>query len=533
MRNRILPALLIAALLGGAGRLPAKTFELETASIPEIQEAVAAGGLTYEKLVQLYLARIAAYDHQGPGLNAIITLNPKALETARALDAEFKASGRRSPLHGIPVIVKDNYNTFDLATSGGSWVLADSIPYEDAPMIKQLRAAGAIVLAKVNLDEFAQGNVGFSSRGGQTHNPHDPSRIPGGSSGGTGAGLAAWYAPLGLGTDTGGSIRGPSFANGIVGIKPTNGLTSRTGIVPCTLTFDTGGPMARTVFDAALALGFLTGVDPKDPLTRTSRDLSYSDYTQFLKVGALKGVRIGVIRDFTGTDSEVDRVFNAALGELRSLGAVLVDDVHYPAMALQSSATVMEPIRVAEVKDDYDAYLGTLRPGFPRTIGELADRGMTLKEPNGMFVPHPSIYTRLKRASQGPSVTGLSYLSAKENGMAAVRGAVLGLMEEKQLAVLVYPTSPKRPGVIDPNVANIVNRVAPPSLRSIANVTQFPDVVVPAGVTVDKMPVTISFLGPAFSEPKLLGYAYDYEQATHHRVSPSTTPALPGEKFEY
>jgi len=533
MRHRIYAALLAAALLASPAIGSAKTFELETASIPDIQDAVAAGGLTYEKLVQLYLARIAAYDHQGPGLNAVITLNPKALETARALDEEFKTKGRRSPLHGIPVIVKDNYNTSDLPTSGGSWVLADSVPYEDAPMIKQLREAGAIILAKTNLDEFAHGGIGFSSRGGQTHNPHDPRRHPAGSSGGTGAGLAAWYAPLGLGTDTGGSIRGPSSANGIVGIKPTNGLTSRSGIVPCTLTFDTGGPMARTVFDAALALGFLTGVDPKDPLTRTSRDLAFTDYTQFLKPDALKRIRVGVIRDLAGTDPEVDRVFNAAIQELRGLGAVIVDDVHYPAAVLQSRYTVMEPIRNAEVQENYANYLGSLRPGFPRTIGELADKGMTLKEPNGKFFPHPSVYIRFKRFSEGPPVTGLSYVSAKEYGMPAVRGAVLGLMEEKQVAVLVYPTRSRRPEIIDPNVANVVDRVSTQSLTSIANITQFPDVIVPAGVTVDKMPVTISFFGPAFSEPKLLGYAYAYEQATHHRVSPSTTPALPGEKFDY
>jgi len=533
-RSGVLAVALAAALAFAApSRVSAKTFDLENASISDIQAAVDAGALTYEKLVQLYIARIQAYDHQGPGLNAVITLNPKAVETARALDAEFKAKGRRSPIFGIPVLAKDNYNTMDMPTSGGSWVLATSVPYEDAPMIQQLKDAGAIILAKTNLDEFAHGGIGYSSRGGQTHNPHDPRRIPAGSSGGTGAGLAAWYAPLGLGTDTGGSIRGPSSANGIVGIKPTNGLTSRTGIVPCVLTFDTGGPMARTVTDAALALGFLTGVDPRDPLTRTSRGLGFTDYTPYLKTGSLKGVRVGVIRDYAGTDSEVDRVFNLALKELTALGAVLVDNLHYPAVVLQSRATVSEPVRNAEVQDDYAAYLGSLRPGFPRNIGDLADKGITLKEPDGKFFPHPSVYIRFKRFSEGPSTKGLSYISAKQDGMAAVRGGFLGLMEEKQVAVLVYPTRSKRPEIIDPNVANVVDRVAAPSLTSIANVTQFPDVIVPCGVTEDKMPVTISFIGPAFSEPKLIGYAYDYEQATHHRISPSTTPALPGEKFDY
>lgn len=511
----------------------AKTFTLETASVAEIQAAVDAGSLTYEKLVSLYLARIKAYDDAGPALNTVITLNPKALETARALDAEFKAKGRRSPLHGIPILAKDNYDTADLPTSGGCFVLADSIPYADAPTIKQLRDAGAIILAKVNMDEFAHGGVGFSSRGGQTRNPHDLRRHPAGSSGGTGAGLAAWFSPLGLGSDTGGSIRGPSSANGVVGIKPTNGLVSRTGIMPCVLTFDTGGPMARTVYDAALALGFLTGVDPKDPLTRTSRGLFHTDYTQFLKKDSLRGVRLGVIRDLAGSDPEVDRVFEAALAELKSLGAILVDPVKFPGIAMENRSVVMEPIRIIEVKQNYADYLGGLRPGFPRTIGDLADAGMKLTAPKGEFVPHPSVYKRFKALSEGPPLTSLTYTSAKEHAMPALQGAVLGLMEDNQLAALVYPTRPRRPELIDPETPNIVERPRSPSLTSIANATQFPDVIVPAGLTSDKMPVTISFFGPAFSEPRLLGYAYAYEQATHHRVSPSTTPALPGETFDY
>lgn len=533
--RRLLPTL---ALVIGHGALfspaplAAATFNLETAGIQDIQAAVDAGALTYEKLVTLYLARIEAYDKKGPGLNTVITLNPKALETARALDAERKAKGRRSPLHGIPVLAKDNYDTSDMPTSGGCFLLADSIPLADAPMIKSLRDAGAIILAKVNMDEFAHGGVGFSSRGGQTRNPHDPRRHPAGSSGGTGAGLAAWFAPLGLGSDTGGSIRGPSSANGVVGIKPTNGLISRTGIMPCVLTFDTGGPMARNVYDAALSLGFFTGVDPKDPLTRTSAGLFYKDYTQFLKKDALKGVRVGVVRDYAGTDPEVDKVFASALEELKAQGAILIDPINYPAMVLQNRANVMDPVR-AEVKDNYAAYLGGLRPGFPKTQAELAEKGMLLTEPNGKFYPHPSVYTRFKKLSEAVPLTSLSYLSAKEHGMAAVRGAVLGLIEDKQLDVLVYPTRSRRPELIDPETPKIVDRPTTPSLTSIANVTQFPDVIVPAGLTSDKMPVTISFFGPAFSEPKLLAYAYSYEQATHHIVSPSTTPALPGEKFDY
>ena len=505
---RLLKPTIIAALaLCAVLRLSARTFELETASIADIQEAVASGALTYEKLVTLYLARIEAYDQKGPKLNTVITLNPNALKEARALDAERKAKGPRGPLHGIPVLVKDNFDTFDLPTTGGCFLLDGAIPYADAPMIRDLRAAGAIMLAKVNMDEFAHGGVGFSSRGGQTRNPHDPRRHPAGSSGATGAGLAAWFAPLGLGSDTGGSIRGPSSANGVVGIKPTNGLLSRTGIMPCVLTFDTGGPMARTVYDAALSLGFMTGVDPKDPLTRTSTGLFFKDYTPFLKKDALKGVRVGVIRDYTGTDPEVDKVFNAALAELKSQGAILVDPVNFPAIALQNRDVAMEPVRSSEVRENYAAYLSTLRPGFPKTQAELADRGILLKEPTGKFFPHSSVYTRFKKLSEGPPITSLSYTSAINYGMPAVRGAVLGLFEDKQLDVLVYPTRSARPELIDPETPKIVDRPRVPSLTSIANVTQFPDVIVPAGLTSDKLPVTISFFGPAFSEPKLLAYA--------------------------
>lgn len=522
----------LAASIFLANVSTAATFNLETAGIQEIHAAVDAGALSYEQLVKMYMARIEAYDQQGPALNTVITLNKKALQTAKQLDAEFKSSGRRSPLHGIPILAKDNFDTADMPTTGGTFLLDKSIPYEDAPSIKQLRDAGAIILAKVNMDEFAHGGVGYSSRGGQTLNPHDLRRVPAGSSGATGAGLAAWFAPLGLGSDTGGSIRGPSFANGVVGIKPTNGLISRTGIMPCVLTFDTGGPMARTVYDAAVALGAMTGVDPKDPLTSTSAGLYFKDYTPFLKTDALTGARLGVIRDFAGTDPEVDRVFNEALKELTAQGAILVDDLHFPAAALNSRDTVMNPVR-SEVKDNYLDYLATLRPGFPKTVTELGAQGLKLTKAKGKFQPHPSVFTRFSQLGERPPITNLSYTSAKHYGMKAVQGAVLGLLEEHQLDALVYPTRPVQPDMIDPETPNIVERPRAPSLSSIANVTQFPDVIVPAGITSENMPVTISFFGPAYSEPRLLGYAYDYEQATQQRVSPATTPALAGETFNY
>ena len=275
----------------------AKNLDFDALTIADINKAFDSGALTSEKLVQLCLARIQAYDRQGPSLHAVMALNARAIETARALDAERKAKGPRSPLHGVPIVLKDNYNTSDLPSTGGSVLLEGSIPPEDAFVVKKLRAAGAIVLAKVNMSEFASGGA-HSSLGGQSLNPHDLTRTPSGSSGGTGVAIAAVYAVVGLGTYTGGSIRGPSTATGIVGLKPTHGLLSRDGIIPLALSFDTGGPMARSVYDVAVTLGILTGVDPTDGATRKSEGRFETDYAKYLKADALRGARVGIARDF-------------------------------------------------------------------------------------------------------------------------------------------------------------------------------------------------------------------------------------------
>ena len=279
--------------------------DLGSATIADINAAFNAGALTAEKLTRMCLARIEAYDRQGPRLHAIITVNPRALETARALDAERRGKGPRSPLHGIPIVLKDNFDTTDMPTTGGSVLLEGSVPREDAFLVKKLRAAGAIIVAKANMSEFASG-AAHSSLGGQIRNPHDLTRTPLGSSGGTGVAIAAAYAVVGLGTDTGGSIRQPSTANGIVGLKPTHGLLSRSGIIPLALSFDTGGPMARSVYDVAAALGVMTGVDAADAATKKSEGRFETEYTKYLKAGSLKGARIGIARDFLGLDADVD-----------------------------------------------------------------------------------------------------------------------------------------------------------------------------------------------------------------------------------
>ncbi|MCX6950984.1 MAG: amidase family protein [Verrucomicrobia bacterium] len=362
---------LFSAVCVFAPSATAKTFTLSSATIPDIQDAVASGALTYEKLVTLYLARIAAYDQQGPALNTVITLNPRALETARALDAERKAKGVRTPLHGIPVIVKDNFDTADLPTTGGAFFLEGSLPPDDAYMIRRLREAGAIILAKVNMDELAGGSIGFSSIWGVSKNPHGLDRIPSGSSGATGIGLAAWFAPLGLGTDTGGSIRGPCAANGIPGIKPTNGLLSRDGIIPRVLSLDTGGPMARSVYDVALSLGFMTGVDPADPLTEKSTGLFYGDYTKFLTKDALKGARIGILYEGLGKEPDVDAVFARAVDELKAQGAVIIDRVKYPSVVMEGRNGISEIIRQADIREELGHYLATLKPGYPKSLDEI------------------------------------------------------------------------------------------------------------------------------------------------------------------
>ncbi|MGI9204902.1 MAG: amidase family protein, partial [Woeseiaceae bacterium] len=312
----------------------AESFEITRATIADINKAFDAGALNSEQLVRISLQRIAAFDDAGPVINAVMLLNSQALERAKALDAERDASGRRSPLHGIPIVLKDNFDTADMPTTAGSFMLKGSMPPDDAFLVRQLRDAGAIVLAKLNMSEFASGDA-MNSLDGPTFNPHDPTRTPSGSSGGTGASIAAAYAFVGLGTDTGGSVRGPSSANGIVGLKPTHGLLSRDGIVPLALSFDTAGPMTRSVYDVAVVLGVTTGIDEADAATSKSDGRFQKEYTQYLDENALNGARIGIARDFMGKDREVDWVIEAAIEVMRDSGAEIVD-VEFPEWLLES-----------------------------------------------------------------------------------------------------------------------------------------------------------------------------------------------------
>ncbi len=533
--RRVSAAAMVVALIT-LGSAHAKTIEFDAATIADINAAFDAGTLTSEALTRMCLARIETFDRKGPSLHAVMMLNPKAIEQARALDAERKAKGRRSPLHGIPVVLKDNYDTFDMPTTGGSILLEGSIPSKDAFVVKKLRDAGAIILAKVNMSEFASGGT-YSSLGGQSLNPHDLARGPSGSSGGTGVAIAAAYASIGLGTDTGGSIRGPATTNGIAALKPTHGLLSRSGIMPLALSFDTGGPMARSVYDVAAALSVMTGIDASDSATQKSEGKFLSDYTKDLRPDALKGARIGIARDFMGSDPDVDWVMESAFAAMKKAGATLVD-VRYPKWLLDAKEEFYSTMRYPEFVVQIAEYLKGTGPKYPKTLAEMIERAnqFTGTRPDGAR-PNPSRWTLFKRELEASSTDDYRYKAVRDYGLPMMRATVDGMLDAQQLDAIVYPTSSRRPGLISATAGtgtSVGSALAASGLSStnIANLTGFPDLIVPAGFTGDSLPVGISFLGRAFSEAKLLSIGYSFEQATKARRRPVHTPALPGEHVE-
>jgi amidase len=535
-RCRRMSVSLAVAILFTLSSALAKTIDFDAATIADINAAFDAGTLTSESLTRLCLARIAAFDRKGPSLHAVMALNPHAIEQAKALDAERKAKGRRSLLHGIPVVLKDNYDTFDMPTTGGSVLLEGSVPAKDAFVVKKLRDAGAIILAKVNMSEFASGGT-YSSLGGQSLNPHDLTRGPSGSSGGTGVAIAAAYALIGLGTDTGGSIRGPATTNGIAALKPTHGLLSRSGIIPLALSFDTGGPMARSVYDVAAALGVMTGLDPADAATAKSDGKFLSDYTKGLSTDALKGARIGVARDFMGSDPDVDWVMEAAFAAMKAAGATLVD-VRFPKWLLDAKDDFYSTIRYPEFVVQIAEYLKGTGPKYPKTLAELIERAnqFTGTRQDGAR-PNPSRWTLFKRELEANPVDDYRYKAVRDHALPMMRAIVDGLLDAQQLDVIAYPTGSRRPSLITATAGagtTVGSALAAGGLAAsnIANLTGFPDLIVPAGFTGDSLPVGLSFMGRAFSEAKLLTIGYSFEQATKARRRPVHTPALPGETVE-
>lgn len=491
-----------------------QTFKLEEATITSINEAYDTGILDAQQLTQLYLNRIDAYD---PLINSIITVNPDALSIAAALDQERQLTGPRSPLHGIPVILKDNYNTFDLPTTAGVLALDGFIPPSDAFQVQKLRDAGAIILAKANLSEFAfSGSTSISSLGGQTVNPYDPLRSPAGSSGGTGAAIGANFGVIGFGTDTGGSIRNPSSFNGLVGVRPTIGLSSRTGIIPLALSQDTGGPLTRTVRDAALTLDYTVGYDPSDPITMNSIGNIPASYTDSLSLTGLQGARIGVVRDLFGLDSDpeaapVNDIIDEAITSMESLGATFVD-VTIPNLADIFSYPSLSGF---EFKFNLNDYLAEYNAPY-QTLQEIID--------SGLFLPS-NTNTLNNRNNVEDLATNATYQDIIQNRPVLTQSSLL--MALSGLDALLYPTS-----IAPPRLNSESQRIG--SSNRLSAFSGFPAVTLPAGFTtamadIPSLPVGMEFLGRAFSEPLLLQFAYAYEQAALVRTPPTTTPSLPGE----
>ncbi len=536
---------LVIALSLSISCMTASALDITQANIAEINTAFANGSLNAETLTKAYLARIAAYDQKGPKIDAIIYLNPKALEEAKLLDAERAAGKIRGPLHGIPIVLKDNYDTLDMPTTAGSQLLDGSIPPDDAFVVKKLRAAGAIIIAKVNLSEWAGGGGsvsgatdpdiikkgrvpnGFSTQGGQTLNPHDLKRGPSGSSGGTGAAVAAVFAQFGLGTDTAASVRGPASANGTFGLKTTHGLVSRDGVVPLALSFDTVGPLARNTYDLAMALNVLVGIDPDDDATLKSAGRVPTDYTQFLKTGSLKGARIGIARDFFGQDKDVDAVLEKAIAKLRSLGAIIVEDVRIPPPVLGARGPLYNTIRSAEFKSQIGDYLSTTAAKYPKNIYDLA---ALANNPKTQYRSPGKALGLKYQAENSLELDDPVYIAARDQGMEYIHDAMEGVFANHKLAALLYPTSPSPVALIE-LPAEVPARGEGNSPLNIANITGFPDLVVPAGMSKLGLPVTFSLMGRAFSEGRLLSFAYDYEQATQAITLPVNTPTLASDQL--
>lgn len=475
------------------------------ASIEDLQIALGSGRLTSEELVEMYLERIQKYDYQGPKLNSIININTKAADVAKELDAERKTKGPRSPLHGIPIIVKDNFDTADIPTTGGSAALKDSIPADDAYQVKKLKEAGAIVLAKSNLHEFAFGYTTVSSLGGQTLNPYDLSKIPGGSSGGTGAAIAASFAAVGMGSDTGGSIRVPSAFNSLVGIRPTIGLSSRDGIMPLALTQDTGGPIARTVKDAAIILDATAGYDPNDVTTAASSGRLPGSYLDTLDPNGLQGARIGVLREVFGTNTEINAVMTNALQEMKASGAILVDNLSLPNFDKINS---YGSLSAWEFKFQFNDYLMTTGNNLPyKTLSDIIT--------SGLF--DPSIESQLHERNDRVSLDEEEYKDIVLHRTRLTQQGVLKIMADHNLDAIIFPTSS------NPIVKIGENQTIGDGFK-LSSFTGYPTVTVPAGFTPDHMPVGMDFIGRPFSEPILLKFAYSFEQTTKHRQAPALTP---------
>jgi len=508
---RLLLLLSSATLAAQQAPVRAPSFRTPTdvvyeASITDLQSALTAHQTTSVQLVDAYLARIRAYDHDGPSLNAIIRLNPNARRDAAALDAERRAGKIRGPLHGIPIILKDNYSTRDFPTSAGSVALAGLQTPDDAFQVKKLRDAGAIILGKSNMHELASGITSISSIGGQTCNPYDPDRSPGGSSGGSGAAVAASFAAVAWGSDTCGSIRIPSAVHNLFGLRPTKGLSSISGIVPLSHSQDVGGPIARSVRDLAIALDATVGADPSDTATQVLDGTQPPSFVAALDSTSLRGKRFGLFTEYLGTeqdDAEGARVIRHAVEALRARGAEVVD-VKIPGLDSVATSAGVIPF---EFKYDLIDFLAAIPNAPVPSLRKILDIGAY----------HISLDVQFRTREPQGTRDSPAYRAALA-ARTTTRDMVVSFLDANHLDAILYPTLRRK--------AAYIGEVQRGTTCQISAVSGLPALSMPAGFTPDGMPIGIEMLGRPLSDERLVAFAYDYETATHPRHPPSTTPPL-------
>jgi amidase len=514
MTNYRIPALLTCVALLSASAHAAAHVDITEITIAETQRAIAEHRISCREVIEQYLQRIQAYD-QSTRLNALVVVNPNALAEADRFDAEFKLSKKIYGLQCIGIIVKDNYDTKDLPTTGGSLAMKWFVPGTDAFMVQRIRAAGAIILGKSNMAEWAFSPYEtVSSIAGITRNPYDLDYVPAGSSGGTAAAVAANFGAVGLGTDTGNSIRGPSSHNALVGIRPSIGLTSRDGIIPLFLGADVGGPIARSVEDAAALLQVVAGYDPNDPVTQNSEGHLPKSYRAFLDRQGLRGARIGVFRaylDAATGDPQIKELTEKAIRDLKAQGAVIVDPLEIP-----DFEALTKNIFCGDFQSDLNSYLEKHGQGAPyKTLSAIIDSGLYL----------PYIETRLKSTAAAKPGSEADHTVCPDvyhnERKIAFRAAIRAAMASYRVKAIIYPTWSNAPRKVgdEKSPAGDNSQVLSPQ-------SGFPAITVPMGYTHGELPAGLTFLGDAFDEGTLIKFAYAYEQATKHRHAPPKFPPL-------
>ena len=511
----------VLAIAKPTSALTPPAFELDELTVTELQQGLQSGKYSSRSLVEKYTDRIKDVDRRGPALRSVIELNPDAESIAAALDRERKERGARGPLHGIPILIKDNIDTHDrMMTTAGSLALEGAKPLQDAFVAKRLRDAGAVILGKTNLSEWAnfrssKSSSGWSGRGGQTKNPYALDRNPCGSSSGSGAAVAANLCAAAIGTETDGSVVCPSSANSLVGIKPTVGLVSRAGIIPISHSQDTAGPMARTVTDAAILLGALTGEDARDPMTRESRGKAATDYTKFLDREGLRGMRIGVARKHFGFSDRVDKLLNDHIAAMKQLGAVFVDPADIPTTGKFDASEF--DVLLYEFKTDLNTYLAGLGPSAP--VHSLQDVIAFNERNRDREMPYFGQDIMEKAQAKGP-LTSKAYIAAlNKNHLLSRTQGIDFIMRKHQLDALIAPTGGPPWPTDWLNGDHFTG-----GYSTTSAVAGYPHVTVPAGY-VFGMPVGLSFFGGAYSEGKLIKMAYAFEQATKARRTPKFLPS--------